>query len=122
MNIVEQLKNYGAMVKEDENKKLEVTFYHDELTEEQFRKISKVNVISLLVFYYSLIDDEIFLLFGKSTSIKNLGLISCNNITDKSINTISMLPSLEQVSILDTKITAQGKKELKMMRPEIEIS
>ena len=120
MNTIELLKSYGATVKTDEASRVAAYFYHIDLNDAQILGISYRNDIDMIVFYCSSISDRDLGKFRAMTTLRKLGLNSCKNITDESVEILAELSGLRFVSLIDTAMTTQGKKRLKKLAPDLE--
>jgi hypothetical protein len=112
--------NLGVKVKKSGSKNLELQFYHTELNDEDFDKLLTLRHIESLVFYLSNIDDSRIEKLSEIATLKKLGIYSCKNVTNLSIATLTKL-NLQELFIIDTGITDEGKLELKSLVPNTKL-
>jgi hypothetical protein len=112
--------NLGVKVKKSGLKNLELQFYHTELNDEDFDKLLTLRHIESLVFYLSNIDDSRIEKLSEIATLKKLGIYSCKNVTNLSIATLTKL-NLQELFIIDTGITDEGKLELKSLVPNTKL-
>jgi len=110
----------GAKTKKNNSGNWELQFYHSKVEDKHLDKLQSISNLESLVFYLSNITDSGVAKLKNLNTLKKLGIYSCRKVTDLSIKILSEI-NLDDLAIIDTSITEDGKNKLKMLAPKLNI-